>query len=99
MTSTISWLGTFLPMLSVTDRRIVTTDAFPMHTEVGFYVGECARVTWAYDPDTCEVTRYLTATDDGIDLEVTRYAIGTYAGYIAMVTLTDDLGAWARMPL
>lgn len=99
-TTPISWLGTFLPMLSVTDHKIVTTDAFPMHTEVGFYVGAFTLVTWAYDPDTCEVTRYVTAVDDGVDLEVTTWdlsATDTFGNaYLAMVTLSSDLATWAR---
>lgn len=101
MTTPISWLGTLLPMLSVTDHRLLTTHAFPMPDEVGFYVGECTRVTWTYDADSGEVTRYVTATDDGVDLEVTTWDLSsehTYSNhYLAMVTLSSDLGEWARL--
>lgn len=101
MTTPISWLGTLLPMLSVTDHRLLTTHAFPMPDDVGFYVGECTRVTWIYDADTCEVTRYVTATDCGVDLEVTTWDLSsddTFSnGYLAMVTLSSDLGEWARL--
>lgn len=98
--NTISWLGTFLPMLSVADSCAVAP--FPMADEVGFYVGENLRVTWTYDADTEEVTRYLTATDDGTDLVVTTWDLSdpdTFSNaYLPMVTLSADLRAWACLP-
>lgn len=97
----ISWLGTFIPMLSVTDQTLLTTRAFPLVDEVAFYVSECTLVTWTYDPDTCEVTRYLTATDDGVDLMVRTWDLSdpdTFGPYIAMVSLSGDLGLWSRLP-
>lgn len=102
MSNTISWLGTLLPMLSVTDHRLVTTHAFPLPDEVAFYVGEATLVTWTYDPDSGEVTRYVTATDDGVDLGITTWDLSsdenTYSNhYLAMVTLSSDLGEWARL--
>ena len=102
MSNTISWLGTFLPMLSVTDHSLVTTRAFPVPEEVAFYVSECTLATWTYDPDTGEVTRYLTATDDGVDLMVQTWDLSsddTFSNaYIAMVSLSGDLGLWSRLP-
>ena len=100
-TTPISWLGTLIPMLSVTDHTLLTTRAFPLVDEVAFYVSECTLVTWTYDADTCEVTRYLTATDDGIDLVVQSWDLSsedTFGAYIAMVTLSNDLGLWSRLP-
>ena len=98
--NTISWLGTFLPMLSVTDSRHVAI-TFPMSEEASFYVGECTLVTWAYGPDTCEVTRYVTATDDGVDLLVTTWDLShpdTFSNaFMPMVTLASDLREWASL--